>query len=72
MVVALLCSLLFGPKTLPLVTLNWQYYSAHGGGWDVVSHRPVIAYIIQLWVMLFPGIFNYYIIINNLFIYLSI
>jgi len=54
MLVALLCSLLFGPCTLPLVTLNWQEYSGHDGGWGKVDHRPFYAYIVQLWVMLFP------------------
>jgi len=53
--VGVLCAMYFGDQALPLATLNWSTYTGMEGGWGGdVKNRPPWAYIVQLWVMLFP------------------
>lgn len=51
-----LAALFFGPATEAVVTLNWNSYTGHGGGWGGGEgvHRPWWAYVVQFWVTLFP------------------
>jgi len=54
-ILSLLAASYFGNATQPLVTLNWRTFTAQDGGWGgSLEHRPPIAVVVQLIVMLFP------------------
>ena len=53
LILGYVCGLVFGSGTIPLITLNWDKYTGHAGGWGE-GDTLWWAYILKIGIMLFP------------------